>query len=238
MRLASLLQRTLAGCAVAATLAISAPAAATALHNTGWLAGSQGPAYTIHGTAVPNPVVNPAATGGFVGTFGVTPITYLCFDLLHSFSIGSTLDYTASALSGGMATTLSHLFNVAAANGGFSDLDHSAAFQLAIWNIEYEGDASVSGGTGFYVTGGANAINIANGWLALLNNPLYANPDHAVIRLDSTSDPQHQNFITFTTLPNCCGRTVPEPPMLPLLVTIAGIAALVESRRRARVRGE
>jgi hypothetical protein len=58
-----------------------------------------------------------------------------------------------------------------------------------------------------------------------------------VIALNSTSNPQHQNFITFSTIPNCCGRTVPEPPMLPLVLTVAGLAVLIQTRRRTRVGG-
>ena len=236
MRLTALLHRSLAGCAIAAALAVSAPAAATALTNTGWLSGSTGESYTIQGGAV-TPIFNPVAAGGFTGTFGVTPITYWCFDLLHSFNLNSTADYVASALGGGIATQLSELYNVAAANGGFSDADHSAAFQLAIWNLEYEGDLSVSTGT-FRVTGGAAAIGYANTWLGLLSNPIYANPAHAVIALNSTSNPQHQNFVTFTTIPDCCTKTVPEPPMLPLVLTVAGIASLIQTRRPWRVGGE
>jgi hypothetical protein len=236
MRLASLLQRSLAGCAIAASLAVSAPASATPLINTGWLAGATGESYTIHWSGG-TPAVNPAATGGFTGTFGGTPIVYWCFDLLHTFSIGSNLDYTATQIIGALPTQLSTLFNVASANGGYSDLDHSAAFQLAIWNLEYDGDTSLSSGS-FYVTGGANAINIANAWLALLTNPLYANPANTVTELDSTSHPQHQNFITFSNVPSQCCRVVPEPPMLPLVITVAGLAALVQTRRRMRVGGE
>src|SRR6476659_10951046 len=78
MRLASILQRSLAGCAIAASLALSAPASATPLINTGWLTPPNGESYTIHGTAVV-PVVNPVNTGGFTGTFGGTPIVYWCF---------------------------------------------------------------------------------------------------------------------------------------------------------------
>jgi len=237
MRLASRLQRSLAGCAVAALLGFSASAAATPLHNTGWLAGSPGPSYHIDAAPV-TPIFPSVSTGGFTGTFGLAPIVYWCFDLTHSFSLMSTNDYVASLLgSGTTATRLSELFNVASANGGFTSLTNSAAFQLAIWNIEYDSDALVESGT-FAVSGGSAAINLADSWLGLLSNPTYANPTNAVIRLDSTDNPQHQNFITFSTIPNCCGRTVPEPPMLPLVLTVAGLAVLVQTRRRTRVGGE
>jgi hypothetical protein len=91
---------------------------ATPLVNTGWLTPPNGESYTIHGTAVV-PIVNPVNTGGFTGTFGGTPIVYWCFDLLHTFGLNSTLDYTASLLGGSVATQLSILYNVANANGGF-----------------------------------------------------------------------------------------------------------------------
>lgn len=234
MRLTSLLSRTIASCAVVGALSLAAPAGATTLTNTAWLVPPGGESYTIH-WAGHTPVVNPAATGGFTGTFGGNPIVFWCFDLLHTFSLGTTYnDYTAIQLSGPMADTLSRLFNVAAANGGVGDLDHSAAFQLAIWNIEYDGDTSLSSG-GFFVTGGAGAINIANSWLTLLSNPLYANPTNTITELDSGS--RHQNFITASNTPSECCKFVPEPPVLPLVLTALGAAALVETRRRMRARG-
>ena len=233
MRLATLVQRSVASCAIAGALALSAPASGTTLNNMHWLVPPGGESYTIS-WAGHTPVVNPAATGGFTGSFGGNPIVFWCFDLLHTFSLGGSYNYSAIQMGGNLATQLSELYNVANANGGYGTLDGSAAFQLAIWNLEYDSDLLVNAGN-FSVSGGANAINLANAWLAQLSNPLYATPVNNVYNLNSNERPQTQNFITFSNVPS---QLVPEPPMLPLVVTVAGLAVLVQIRRRARVGGE
>ena len=233
MRVSALLYRTLASCAVAGALSFAAPANATLLSNTAWLAP---PPESFHITWVGHtPAVNPAATGGFTGNFGGNPITFWCFDLLHTFSLGTSYQYNAVQLVNGIANELSALLNVANANGGYGgDNVHSAAFQLAIWNLEYDGDLSLTTGN-FSVTGDANAINLANSWLSHIGDAQYQSPTNAVIELTNET---HQNFITFNNVPHECCRTVPEPPVLPLVLTAIGAVALVETRRRMRVRGD
>jgi hypothetical protein len=234
MRLKALVSRSLASCAVAGALALAAPASATTLSNTAWLVPPGGESYTISWVGH-TPAVNPASVGGFTGLFGGNPITFWCFDLLHTFSLGTSYDYVAvGPMSGTLATQLSELLNVANANGGYAaDRDHSAAFQLAIWNLEYDSDLTLAGGN-FSVSAGA-ARTLADTWLGLLSDPLYANPTNSVFQLNSTSrDPQHQNFITFSTVPP---ELVPEPPVLPLVLTAFGVIALIEMRRRMRARG-
>jgi hypothetical protein len=236
MRLPALLSRTLASCAVVGALALAAPAQATTLTNTAWLAP---PPESFQITWVGHtPVVNPAATGGFTGDFGGNPIVFWCFDLLHTFSLGgNSYQYNAVQLTGNLANELSALLNVANNDGGFGANNvHSAAFQLAIWNLEYDSDLTLSGGN-FSVTGDSNAINLANTWLSHINDQQYQNPSNLVIALNSTDRTQHQNFITFNNVPHECCQNAPEPPILPLVLTAIGAFALVETRRRMRVRG-
>lgn len=235
MRASALLSRTLASCAVAGVLSFAAPTQATTLHTTGWLQPPE--QFTIHWVGH-TPAVAAPQTGGFTGNFGDpqpgTPIVFWCFDLLHTFSLGSTYQYNAVALSGGIANELSALLNVANNDGGFgANSDHSAAFQLAIWNLEYDSDLTLSGGN-FSVTGNSTAIALANTWLSHIGDAQYQNPTNLVIELTNES---HQNFITFNNVPHECCRNVPEPPIVPLVLTALGAVALVESRRRMRVRG-
>jgi hypothetical protein len=232
MQLSALLSRTLAACAVVGALALGAPAQATTLTNTSWLVAGSPEYFNLHWGANSR---NSVPTGGFQGDFGDPPpgqhIEFWCFDLDHFFSLGATYtDYTAILLNGAMATELAQLFQAGGART--SDADHSAGFQLAIWNILYDSDLDVTVGS-FRATGGAGAIAYANWLLGDLHNHDGSSP--SIIELQSHSG--HQNFITPNNVPHECCRTVPEPPMLPLVLTAIGAVALVETRRRMRVRG-
>lgn len=232
--MSKLLKRAAATCAVIGALGCGTTAYANTLDTTGWLHGSL--AETVHQGALTQNV----AAGGFTGVWHsgttpdvLTPITFWCFELTQYFSPGTSYTgYTASALVSPVATQLAQLFEEAFAFAGTSTVN-SAAFQLAIWDIEYDsGNRNVNSGAGFYATGGsadsALARTQANAWLAHLGD--YTGAGWAFTRLSST---QHQDFIVGNMVPStCCGRELPEPPVLPLLLTALGVAALVESRRR------
>jgi hypothetical protein len=123
--------------------------------------------------------------------------TTYCIDLLEDINFGNTYTYTVGNLQtspkpsafpggnilGGMGVLkfneIAELFAqhyAATLPGG--NADQREAFQLAIWNMVYDTDTSVSTGDGaFYATGNidGNAITIANGWLvdaASLSNQL------------------------------------------------------------------
>jgi len=232
MRIQKILSHSLIACAFAGTMSVAVPAAATTLTNTGWLVGS-GEGVQVHRGATAQNVL----AGGFKGNFGDPPpgllIEFWCYDLDHTFNLGATYgDYNAVGLSGPGATQLARLFQAGGSRA--SDADHSAGFQLALWNIEYDSDLTVNTGS-FFVTGAtAGAVSYANSLLADLINHDGSAP--SLTGLYSASG--HQNFITPNEVPRECCRQVPEPPVLPLLLTGLGAAALVETRRRMRVRGE
>jgi hypothetical protein len=236
MRLSTLLSRTLASCAVVGALTLGAPAQATTLTNTSWLVAGSPVLFNLHWGANSR---NNVQTGGFQGDFGDPPpgqhIEFWCFDLDHFFSLGTTYsDYTAIQLTGAMATELAELFQ---ADGGVrtSDANHSAGFQLAIWNILYDSDLTVSTGS-FNATGNATAISYANFLLGDLHNHDGSQP--SITELVSQTRPDHhQNFITPNEVPRECCINIPEPPVLPLVLTAFGAFALIETRRRMRVRG-
>ena len=239
--IATFLQRATAACAVAGALAIGgATAHANTLDTTGFLNGSVG--LTVHQGALTEAV----AAGGFTGKWHsggtpdvLSPITFWCFELTQYFNPGTSYPgYTASALGGTVASRIVQLFHEAFGAAGTSSTN-SAAFQLAIWEIEYESSGSydVTTGSGFYATGsGANfttARDQANYWLAHLND--YSGDGLTIALLHNS---EHQDFITSGLPPSaCCKRDVPEPPVLPLVLAAMGAAALVESRRRLRTRG-
>ena len=114
------------------------------------------------------------------------PFTTFCIDLneiiqfnnVYSFALNPTIStapkataYPGGGLTGPMGLTkaaeLQELFGSHFA-GLSGDPDKLQAFQLSVWNIIYDNDASVSNGDGlFYVTGGidSTAIGDANSWL-------------------------------------------------------------------------
>jgi hypothetical protein len=230
--------RAAATCAVIGALACGSTAQANTLDTTGWLHGSI--AETVHQGALTENV----AAGGFTGVFHsgttpdvLTPITFWCFELTQYFNPGTSYSgYTAGALVSPVTTQIAQLFEEAFALSGTSTVN-SAAFQLAIWDIEYDSNRNVNVGPGFYATGGSTdgglARTQANMWLLHLGD--YTGAAWAITRL---SNSYHQDFIVGNMSPAvCCSRQLPEPPMLPLVLTVMGVAALVESRRRLRSRG-
>ena len=170
--------------------------------------------------------------GGFSGIWDPSPganipINYWCFDLQHTFNPGSTYDYTASILSNSAISSLFH--EAGGSAGALSSNITSAAFQLAIWEIEYDSDRNLATGS-FQVAlpGGGDALaayNQAQAWLAGLGG---APADYVIVLLASTTDPQHQNFITDFSIPQL-QRNLPEPSSLPLAAI--GMAAMLMRRR-------
>jgi hypothetical protein len=108
------------------------------------------------------------------------------------------------------------------------DAQHSAAFQLAIWDILFDNDGNLStyGGAGQFGVSGGNAatIALAQSWLNTLGS------DSASFSLYQLTSSAHQDFIT-PTVPGL----VPEPSALPLLG--AGLAAMMLAMRRRRING-
>ena len=92
----------------------------------------------------------------------------------HSFSFGgSYTDYVAPEPNNPVLTALGQLFTLA--HDSLSDAtDHSAAFQLAIWELVYDGgNHNLMGGTFPSAEGIPLRAEIAQGWLSSLgeNSP-------------------------------------------------------------------
>jgi len=219
MDIASRLRRALAGAIVAAGIAAAGHAQGNVLQTTGWLNGSETFDLSSGGTAY-----NGIPTGGFTGKWNGVNIVFWCVELNQYFSPGTSYsDYVATPLTNAL---LSELFQEAFASADDSK-DNSAAFQLAVWELMFDGGAThdVTSGN-FRVTnahGNTNAETIANGWLANL-------PSSSNYGLSFLYSPGHQNFITGYLPPSQCCGNVPEPDVLALFG--AGFAAFAVVRRK------
>ena len=192
-------------------------AAADPLGTTGFVAGSQSFGLSIGGSP---------HTGGFEGTWNAADIIFWCVELTQFFGFGNTYnDYVATYPDNPVMTLLGQLFTQAYAEATM-DATHSAAFQLAIWEIVYDsGNLNINGGS-FYVTnnkGNPATVALAQQWLSNLGN--FAD-EYDLVLLHSAS---RQDFISFGGPFN----KVPEPASL-LLVSAAFIAMAGVLRRRQR----
>jgi hypothetical protein len=215
MKIPTLLQRALVACALATSLGVAMPVEAGVLIGTGYAKGSQSFGLSIGGS--------PGA-GGFVGTWDGDPIQFWCAELTQNFSFNHSYTYTLSIPNNATFTLLGRLFHEAY-GVALSDTTHSAAFQLAIWEILYDGDLDLGAG-GFKVTnanGHAATVALAQTWLNNLGN-FSDNYDIALLHNED-----RQDFITG----NPPRRDAPEPASA-ALVGAGLLAMIVGWRRRTR----
>src|SRR5262249_39270873 len=161
------------------------PAKATTLVGSGYANGSETFSMT-------SPPANNVGTGAFEGTLDGSPFVFFCFELTQYFSFGVTYtDYTESQPSSPTFTLLSELFTEGFAHA-LDSTDNSAAFQLAIWEIEYEGGSPTDLRTGtFHVlsdNGHTATVNAANYLLTHL-------PSTGLYTITLLHSPDHQDFI-------------------------------------------
>ena len=202
-------------------LALSAAPIARAdptFHTLGYAVGSQQFGLSFGGS--PN-------AGAFKGTWNGDPIVFWCIELDQFFAFGQDYNYTPTLPSGALFTMLGQLFTEAGGSA-LADTKHSAAFQLAIWEIVYDsGDLKLDAGS-FKVTnnhGHADTVSLAQQWL----DGLGGFQDNYDIYL--LTNPNHQNFITTQVVTTPPTEQVPEPHALALLGMALAAAWLARGRR-------
>jgi hypothetical protein len=209
--------------AAAVLLLAAAPLHATTLHTDGFIK-TPADVFTLHRDGKTD--IRPLGVGGFEGIWGGEDILFWCFDLDQVFNFNHNYtDYTASALTGPQLDDVQRLFSLGYAQA-ITDPHLSAAFQLALWNIEYDTDLRVD--SGFFrayngSAGSAGDVTQANAWLSELHDANGA--AWTITRLSSTV---HQDFVTGVRT----SRDVPEPPTAALVLAALIMATALAGGRR------
>ncbi len=211
----------IAGAVILAAAAIGAAHADTVKFN-GFLDGRNATA------DLNTPVNGNYPAGEFSILLNGQSFTSLCVDVTHHISFGPTYtDYTVkTASSYGFSNTQIGLFNklyTAHYAESHASSEKAAAFQMAVWEITYDGNGALNLGTNSFTmgtTGNNNAKNIATGWLNTLNNAQQGNWKFTV--LDS-KDYQDQ----------LVAAPVPEPAEFAMLLAGLGMIGSI-ARRKTR----
>jgi hypothetical protein len=223
------IQRALLALAAIAAFGSLEPAEATTttLVNNGYYNGWS-ESFNIIATGAPGHP-NPVGAGAFSGTWddgsGAVPIIFWCAELNQFFNPTQPYVNGYMAIALGSGSLLSRLFTEVGGSGGaLSDADHSAGFQLAVWDIVYDGGDGLTAGSFQVTSGNSTAVGYATFLLAHL-------PTTGTFDLTLFHSADNQDFITDSHTP---GRQhLPEPPSLALFGL--GLVAMLYGARRRQV---
>ena len=161
-----------------------------------------------------------------------------CADYFQPVAAGETYNYTPGAITslpdvGTDATKLAriqglfdHFYGSIA-----GDAEKSAAFQLAVWELTYDGAGTLDLSSGVFSASGGSSVGIAQGWMNILNDPNApaATSHYTLLGLFS---PTNQDQIT--AIPDV--NPVPAPAGVVLAVIGGGL--VLARRRFAAKKGE
>jgi len=187
----------------------------------GFVKGSQSFTLSIGGTVT---------AGGFKGTWDAQSIIFWCIELTQYFGFGGDYtNYVPSEPNDSTMTLLGQLFAEAYASAT-SDEMHSAAFQLAIWEIVYDPTSlNLGSGTFRVLSGNTATVGLAQQWL--YNLGLYSDTFNLII----LHSPTAQDFVTTGGPFTHREVLVPEPGTIALLaIGLMAIWAVARGARRRR----
>lgn len=174
----------------------------------------------------------PANTSPSAGEFSILlngqSFSSLCVDVQHTISWNTNYsDYTVKTAGAyGFSTAQIGLFNklyTAHYADSHTSSDKAAAFQIAVWEITYDGNSALNLGANTFKLGSggsSNAKTIATGWLNTLGTVQQGQWQFKVLDSGTRQD-------------QLIAMPVPEPTELAMLLAGLGLIGSV-ARRRAR----
>jgi len=166
--------------------------------------------------------------GEYVGLWNGNTFNSLCVDVMQNISFGSSYtDYTAvSAAAHGFTATQQTLLNklytnhyAASRANGIS----AAAFQIAAWEIAYDGNGTLDIGAGSFrmgVGGSGTAKTTASSWLSGL-----AGASTGAWSFTVLESGRHQDLLV--------AMPVPEPSSMAMLLAGLGVMGGIARRRKS-----
>lgn len=181
------------------------------------------------GVDLDTPRDGPFSAGEFTGLWNGNSFSAMCVDVMHDLSFGTTYtNYTAMTPAAyGFSATQVGLFNRLYTNyyaASHTSYANAAAFQIAVWEITYDGNGALNHGADIFTLGSggnATAKSTAASWLSSLT-PL-ATSAWTFTVLDSQSVTQD----LLVAIP------VPEPETYVLLLAGLGLLGFVARHRKA-----
>lgn len=166
--------------------------------------------------------------GEYVGLWNGNSFHSLCVDVMQNISFGSTYtDYTAvSAATHGFSATQESLLNKLYTNhyaASRASNASAAAFQIAAWEIAYDGNGTLDIGGGSFIMGAggsAAAKTTASGWLGTLAGASTGNWTFTVLESG-----RHQDLLV--------AMPVPEPSSMAMLLAGLGVMGAIARRRKS-----
>ena len=174
------------------------------------------------------------SAGEFTGLWNGNSFSAMCVDVMRTLNLGTTYtNFTAMTPAAyGFTTTQVGLFNRLYTNyygASRASNVNAAAFQLATWEITYDGDSALNLAANTFTlgsTGNAAAVTLAGTWLATLAAQNTGNWSFTVLDSATVHGGQSATQDLLVAIP------VPEPSTYALLLAGLGMVGFIARRRR------